>query len=114
MGIRSRYMLTITLLAAALPATASTMRCGGRLVSDGDTAAEVRARCGEPTSVTRTEMRRAPIIWVGGRPYRAAGGDRFVPVETWIYNLGPNKFMRKLRIEDGVVVSIDTLGYGHR
>jgi hypothetical protein len=111
---RPGLALTTWLLAAALPAAASTMRCGGHLVRDGDSAAEVRARCGAPTDVTRTEIRKAPIIWQGGRPYRLAGGDRLVPVETWIYNLGPNKFMRKLRIEDGIVVSIDTLGYGHR
>jgi Protein of unknown function (DUF2845) len=107
-------LLMIALLATAGPAAASTVRCGSRLVREGDTAADVRARCGAPTELTRSEIRQAPVIWREGRPYRVAGGDRLVPVETWIYNLGPNKFMRKLRIEDGIVVSIDTLGYGHR
>jgi hypothetical protein len=36
-----------------------------------------------------------------------------VPVESWIYNLGPNKLMRRLRLEGGVVVEIETLGYGY-
>lgn len=114
MKYRLKSAIAAVLLATTLPAQASTVRCGGRLIREGDAAAEVRARCGAPTDVTRTEIRKAPIIWRDGRPYRLAGGDRLVPVETWIYNLGPNKFMRKLRIEDGIVVSIDTLGYGHR
>jgi len=36
-----------------------------------------------------------------------------IPVETWIYNLGPNKLMRSIRFEGGFVVDIDTLGYGY-
>ena len=36
-----------------------------------------------------------------------------VPVESWIYNLGPNKLMRKVIFEAGVVVEIETLGYGY-
>ena len=41
------------------------------------------------------------------------GGEIEVPVETWIYNLGPNKLMRRIRFEDGIVVEIETLGYGY-
>jgi hypothetical protein len=36
-----------------------------------------------------------------------------VPVENWIYNLGPNKLMRRLRFEGGIVAEIETLGYGY-
>ena len=36
-----------------------------------------------------------------------------VPVETWVYNFGPSKFMRKLRFEDGVLVEIKVLDYGY-
>jgi len=35
-----------------------------------------------------------------------------VPVEVWLYNLGPQKLMRRVRFQDGRVVSIETLGYG--
>jgi hypothetical protein len=35
-------------------------------------------------------------------------------VEYWTYNLGPNKLMRRLRLEDGVVTEIETLGHGYR
>jgi hypothetical protein len=36
-----------------------------------------------------------------------------VPVETWTYNLGPQKLMRQLRFEDGVLVWIRTLEHGY-
>jgi hypothetical protein len=36
-----------------------------------------------------------------------------IPVEVWIYNLGPSKLMRQIRFEDGKVVEIETLGYGY-
>jgi hypothetical protein len=42
-------------------------------------------------------------------------GDGFIeiPVDVWVYNLGPSKLMRRIRFEDGRVVAIDTLGYGY-
>lgn len=36
-----------------------------------------------------------------------------IPVEIWIYNLGPNQLMRRIRFEDHVVTELDTLGYGY-
>jgi len=36
-----------------------------------------------------------------------------IPVDVWVYNLGPNKLMRRLRFEDGKLVDIETLGYGY-
>jgi uncharacterized protein YvpB len=36
-----------------------------------------------------------------------------IPVEVWVYNLGPNKLMRRLRFEDGLLVNVDELGYGY-
>jgi uncharacterized protein YvpB len=35
-----------------------------------------------------------------------------VPVEIWIYNLGPSKLMQRLRFEDGELIEIESLGYG--
>jgi hypothetical protein len=99
-------------LLACSPAFA--FRCGNRLVSEGDSRSEVAAKCGEPAEVvTLRSVFRRPVIWSYGRPYFV--GDDFVeiPVETWIYNLGPNKFMRRVRFEGGIVTEIETLGYGH-
>jgi hypothetical protein len=101
-------------LSIAQPARTQDLRCGDRLVSEGDTAALVLERCGAP-SETRLERKLVPaVIWRNGRRIRIPGGDREVIVEFWTYDLGPNRFMRQFKVEDGVVVEIKTLGYGHR
>jgi hypothetical protein len=102
-----------TLLAAAAPARADSFRCGTKLIVEGTSRGEVVARCGEPTDVERRAILRRPVFWRFGRPYYLSDDLVEVPVETWTYNLGPNKLMRRLRLEDGVVVDIDTLGYGY-
>src|SRR5438046_2063822 len=101
-------------LSTAQPALGEALRCGNLLVYEGDTAARVRERCGAP-SETRVERKLVPaVIWRDGRRIRLPGGDREIVVEFWTYNLGPNRFMRQLKLEEDVVVEIKTLGYGHR
>lgn len=97
--------------AAALPAHA--LRCGTQLVHEGDTRGQVLAKCGEPADVERRSVWRRPIVWIGGHPFFASRDLVEIPIEVWIYNLGPNKLMRRLRFEDGLVVEIETLGYGY-
>lgn len=98
---------------AAAPAF-SAFRCGSKLVSEGATRSEVAAKCGDPTEiVTQKSLWRRPVIWTAGRPYFIGEELVEVEVEAWIYNLGPNKLMRRLRFEDGVVAQIETLGYGY-
>jgi Protein of unknown function (DUF2845) len=105
--------LAASLVLVATPARADGFRCGTKLVVEGATRGEVVARCGEPTEVERRSILRRPVVWLRGRPYHLSDDLVEVPVETWTYNLGPNKLMRRLRLEDGVVVEIDTLGYGY-
>jgi hypothetical protein len=105
--------IAATLVVVATPARADGFRCGTKLVVEGATRGEVIARCGEPTDVERRSILRRPVLWRHGRPYYLSDDLVEVPVETWTYNLGPNKLMRRLRLEDGVVVDIDTLGYGY-
>jgi Protein of unknown function (DUF2845) len=105
--------IVATLGVAAAPARADGFRCGTKLVVEGSTRGEVIARCGAPTDVERRSILRRPVLWRYGRPYYLSDDLIEVPVETWTYNLGPNKLMRRLRLEDGVVVEIDTLGYGY-
>ena len=90
------------------------MRCGSRLIRDGDARAEVRAFCGEPADVqTRTILRR-PAYNFGGRIYSYGDGYVEIPVETWTYNFGPYKLMRRVRFVDGLVDEVETLGYGYQ
>lgn len=111
-----RYRWPALLLAAALaaaPAWADSFRCGTKLVTDGDSTDKVQALCGPPSDVTRSEVWRRPVIWRFGRPYYVSDQPAPVAVEFWTYNLGPQKLMRRLRFEDGLVTGIETLGHGY-
>ena len=113
---RSSRRLAIALAAVLLlpaAAAADSMRCGTRLITDGDTAAKVEARCGEPSSITRAAILRRPALWRHGRPYYLSVYPEPVAVEFWTYNLGSHKLMRRIRIEDGIVTDIETLSHGY-
>ncbi len=115
--MRKTHWTTGWLLAAAAlaasPAVADSFRCGTKLITDGDSADKVQSLCGPPTEVTRSEVWRRPVIWRFGRPYYLSEDLVPVAVEYWTYNLGPQKLMRRLRLEDGLVTEIETLGHGY-
>ncbi len=106
----SRMVVAGAALLAAVPAYA--FRCGNRLISAGDPADKVLHYCGSPVSV---ETRRAerPYIDELGRSYLSRGLIEEVVIEDWTYNLGPQQFMRLVRIENGRVVEVKALGYGY-
>jgi hypothetical protein len=101
-------------LAAALavtgPAAADSFRCGSKLMTDGDPLDKVAALCGPPTSVERREIVRPYYFYRGSIPIHTSYE---VSIEYWTYNLGPNKLMRRLRFEDGLLVDVETLGHGY-
>ncbi|HLA71303.1 MAG TPA: DUF2845 domain-containing protein [Steroidobacteraceae bacterium] len=108
---RAALILAFGLLATS-PAFA--FRCGTKIVSEGDTRSKVAAICGEPDDVVnQRSVFRRPVIWTRGRPYYIGEDFIEIPVESWIYNLGPNKLMQRVRFEGGVVVEIESLGYGY-
>lgn len=98
---------------ASTPALADSMRCGSKLVRDGDTRDSVVAKCGQPTDVQTRIVLRRPYYDLNGRIVYFGEGLIEVPVEIWTYNFGPYKLMRRLRIADGIVEEIETLGYGY-
>lgn len=111
-----RILASLTIVAVlgfAAPAHADAMRCGNRLVREGDTRSAVRDLCGQPTDVqTRTILRR-PYYDFRGRLVYYGDGLVEIPVEVWTYNLGPYKLMRRIRFIDGIIEDIETLGYGY-
>jgi hypothetical protein len=96
-------------LAAAGPAAADSMRCGTRLMTDGDPVDKVEAYCGPPASIERREILRP---W-GYQRGVTVHSTYEVSVELWTYNFGPNKLMYRLRFEDGLLVDVDTLTHGY-
>ncbi len=111
---KSIAFVTLAIVALwAQGAAADSFRCGTRLVSDGDSTDKVEALCGPPTSIQRHDILRRPIQWIHGRPYYMSFDPVEVPVEYWTYNLGPNKLMRRLKFEDGLLVDVETLSHGY-
>ena len=110
-----RMLAAIALLAVAPYASAEFMECKNKLISLGDSIVKVSALCGSPARVDRsTIIRSATGSAVNGQGIRSAGEQVEIPVEVWVYNLGPNRLMRQIRFEDGRIVAIETLNYGYR
>jgi hypothetical protein len=109
---RALFSLLLTVIAGAAQAD-SAFRCGTKLVTEGDTRTDVSNKCGDPEEVDHSSILVQPTAWIHGRPVLVGNGFIEVPVEVWLYNLGPNKFMRRVKFQDGRVVAIETLGYGY-
>ena len=75
------------------------MRCGSRLVSEGDRAAELIGACGDP--VYRD-------VW----GYAGPSNRWIADTEEWYYNFGPNQLLRVVRLRNSRIVAIDSEGYG--
>jgi hypothetical protein len=119
--MKLKYLLIgICVLLIAEPAQA--LRCGSKLVNDGDHKSKILKYCGEPTSVqVRTIVRGYTSI--SDRRHRrisSRGYDDIYPahgeilVEEWTYNFGPRRFMRTITFENGLVVAVKQLRSGYR
>jgi hypothetical protein len=92
---------------------AQSIRCGSQLILKGSTSADLLEYCGEPAQKTKNGTAHGLV----GNTYTSSGivsqanGD--FEIETWTYDFGPNQLMERVRIENGIVVQIDSLGYGH-
>lgn len=96
------------LAACVLLATshAHAMRCGNRVVSEGQQDFQVRDRCGAP--FWSDHYTSIEVIGRDGPVER----QREIAFDVWYYNFGPRQLMRQLLFRDGVLVRETTLGYG--
>ncbi len=108
-GIRLVGILSGLLLASG--ASADSVRCGSKVITEGDPIEEVREYCGEPTETQRTWMTRQPRFEYGGQEIPFEGSED-VPVDLWTYDFGPNKLVRRIRFIAGKVDSIETREHG--
>lgn len=108
-------LIALSLVGLDAPqAAADALRCGRKLVSDGDTLYEVRSRCGEPDNqIQRVEV-RSVRQWIQG-PCVAPGRcgqlvERTIEVtiDEWIYDFGPHQFINYLTFEQGRLIRIDS------
>jgi len=110
-------------LAGVIPAFATALRCGVRLITEGDTKSKVLAECGEPDHVEVWEEERVYRYYPWpGYDYFQHDDDQYrkprfakeyVLVEEWTYNHGPHRFMDHVRFENGRVKRIISGDYGY-
>lgn len=104
------------LLILASPADA--FRCGNKLVKEGLSESEVITICGEPTSRRNRGLAVRHVDVERGRGAFRTKSSFPLTVEVliteFVYDLGPRKLMRRLTFEDGLLVNVETLGYGSR
>ena len=119
-----KIFLVAALFLAALLATesAQAFRCGSKLVRDGMHEQQVIAICGQPTTMRQIGY---AVRAYDFRIYKPRGSKDYyrhpafgtlatdVIVTEWVYNFGPRKLMRRLVFEGGVLVTIETIGYGY-
>lgn len=121
MKIFATFGLTALILILLTPGSVFAFRCGSKLISIGNTKADVMAKCGQPNWRESWEEERVERVY--GTPYSPSGsfpGVR-VPIATivhitideWTYNFGPSYFIRILRFENNRLKDIQTGDYGY-
>jgi len=126
MTIRPRkpgVLAALLLVVVVLTSPAHAFRCGNKIVVRDMHEVQVRRACGAPTTMRQLgrairgvnvpyERRLLPGLtertWPGYGYYAQE-----VVITEYVYNFGPRKLMRRLIFEGGVLVSIETLGYGY-
>jgi len=89
------------------------LRCQGRLVTIGDTKAEVLEMCGKPDQVKQWEEghdRNFSQIYDYEKERYIAPKLIEGPIlmERWTYDMGSNKFIRYLYFQNGELIKIET------
>ena len=121
-AFRSVLLIAVTAAAMLLANDAHALRCGNKIVRDGMHEAQVIAICGEPT--TRRDIGRTlrgPDIRTYPSDPRYPTDRRYYPipfptevvVTEYVYNFGPRRLMRRMIFEGGILVSIESIGYGY-
>jgi hypothetical protein len=111
-------LVTLGIGLGAPDAAAEGMRCSNRLVSKGDSTYVVRSRCGEPRDATRrvetrTERRRVRVPCGGGVLCDRVQEVVFdVVIDEWVYDFGPQQFVRYVTFVDGKLYKVATGSYG--
>jgi hypothetical protein len=113
----------VLLLSLMFADPAHAFRCGSKLVKGGMHEAQVVGVCGQPAtrrnigttvrSYDYRQHRQSSPGWSSSR----SGGYGYLAEEViiteYVYNFGPRKLMRRLIFEGGVLVTIETIGYGY-
>ena len=91
----------------------SYLRCQGRLVSIGDTKADVLEKCHHPDKRDQWEENHNNTVsqifdYKTGRYIAPKPIKQPIQMECWTYNMGANKFIRYLYFQNGELIKIET------
>jgi hypothetical protein len=89
------------------------MRCKGRLVSIGDTKAEVLDKCDHPDRRDQWEEDHNGTVsqiydYETERYIAPKHIEQPIQMERWTYNMGVNRFIRYLYFQNGELIKIET------
>jgi hypothetical protein len=101
-----RWMIFIVVSLFFCADAAASLRCGTRIVKEGDRDFAVSERCGTP--YWSDVYYGVDVIDRGSRMER----QREVQWTVWYYNFGPKALLRGLVFRDGVLQHIESFGYG--
>lgn len=96
--MKKNGLFLIGMLLSASVFADSTLRCGSSIISVGDTKAEMIMKCGTPLS---SDDRTAVVENDNGTQSMVKVG------ETLMMDMGKNKFMAIVTVEDGVIKAIE-------
>lgn len=102
--------IAVAAAASLLGAPAQAMRCKHKVIGVGDRSAKLLHYCGKPYAVQSRRARAGFVGNIGGALFPTFAEDLFV--EEWTYNFGPNRLMRVVWLENGIVARIEQAGYG--
>lgn len=105
-GRRASVFAVLALLLGVVALPAHALRCGTRVVDEGDRDFAVRERCGEPYW---TEQSVALTVRGADGPYEVQDETVY---DVWYYNFGPQRLLVRLLFRDGRLAREETLGYG--
>ncbi len=110
----ARRWLTVSVFMAlicGMAGPASALRCGGRIISVGDSKREVLDVCGRPSHIESTVEVLPELVYDALR-----GTYLHIPTQVdrsvWTYNFGPNRLIYRLTFRANSLVKIETGGYG--
>ncbi len=86
---------------------AANFYCGKHIVAIGDMTYDVLMKCEKPGWMTHNKVE------VIKRISRGDWKKVTFSSETWLYNFGPNSFMKELNFINDKLVEIKELGYGY-
>lgn len=116
-------VISLFVISALAANPAHAFRCKNKIVKDGMHEQQVIAICGQPTTLRHIGYALRGVNY--GYRYVRPGGlthghypgyvnlSEQVVVTEYVYNFGPRKLMRRLVFEGGVLVRIETIGYGY-